>query len=344
MFQDGSKRHATRNVTKVCHSLTAVFLKAGRRPPTMPSKAQTTRLPRKMLPKRGVAANAEVVFAEQLASSSPVPENEPADSNVVGMGALSDESELSSLEDEDEIQDKGKGKAFTSSEGGDDDNASDSDHSGPFTPRKNALKASVSRSQHLPSKIGFGIARPVHATGIKTYGGRKKGPRLDPKLPQTPKASKPSYLPNVDSSPLTPLSPSPRKKRASVSVRHSSSSPLKRKRRGDEDVSNDYLPLKGPLPKRRMTINGLTSGVQNSQGVSTDTKGKHRQEIQSTASASALSKRRSQRDSAFERSDVWSLDSLGTLVWIRVNHENIPTEDLGKEAFWWPAKVRIYFS
>ncbi|THH08324.1 hypothetical protein EW145_g2783 [Phellinidium pouzarii] len=313
-----------------------------RRPPSMLSKAQKTRLPRKMLPKRGVAANAAVVFAEQLASSSPVPENEPAGSGVVGMGALSDLSELSSLADEDEVQDKGKGKASTPSEGGDDDSDSDSngDHNGPFTPRKNALKVSVIRPQHSLSKIGIGIARPVQATGIRTYGGRKRGPRLDLKLPRTPKTSTSPHLLITGSSPLTPLSPTPLKKRASASARHFSSSPSKRKIRGDEDVSNDHPPaLKGPPPKRRMTINGFISELQKNQGVVTDTKGKHRQEDQSSASVSFLSEQRSRRDSVLERPGVWSLNSLGTLAWVRVNRENTPTDDLRKEAFWWPAKI-----
>ncbi|KAH8117094.1 hypothetical protein DFH11DRAFT_1151960 [Phellopilus nigrolimitatus] len=310
--------------------------------PTTPATFQSAN---RNLPKRGAATKAAAAFVDQLASSSPVHEPEatgPGTASTAGM--YSDESELSSLSDEGEegnveiaANGKGKGKekdadAFDS---GDSSLNSDSDHDGPFTPRKSAQTDSPIQSQSA-SMIGIGIGRPGPAVGIKTYGGRSRATRLHAKQPRTPQVATSSHL--LEASPLTPLSSSsPRKKRVLSFAHQNSSSPSKRKRRSDIGTKDDYLPSNGVPSKRR-----LTNGFANDpvQGISiAATKGRSGEQIQSKASLSSLSDTRPRSHSSPVKPDVWSLDSLGTLIWVRVDHKNTPTEDPSKEAFWWPAKI-----
>ncbi|KAI5122225.1 hypothetical protein M0805_002713 [Coniferiporia weirii] len=295
--------------------------------------------------KRGAAAKAEAAFAEQLASSPPTRKNTTSP-GAAATGAESDRSDLSSLSSLSECEGDGdegpesvyRGKGESPGPGGDD--SSDDDQGGPFTPRKSVQKAYFVQPGPVPSKIGIGIARPVHAAGMKTYSGRRRAPRLDAKLPRTPRASTSSHLLDADASPLTPLSALTRKRRASASAPRPSSSPSKRKGLSNEEMNDDY-PLSGrPHSRRRMTVNGLTSDILpgNGKPSSTSSKGKHAQRTQSDASVPSSSQRL-RKDSVLAKPDVWTLDSLGKLAWVRVDLTNALTEDLLKEAFWWPAEI-----
>ena len=274
--------------------------------------------PERTLPKRGRAETADTFATEQQQDFSPI-RGAPGSARSRSRASMS--SDLTDLSDASEEDDGGvSGDVVMHNESHSDD---------PSSPTRGATNPSYTQLfSPVHSRVGSTIARPNYSSGIRTYG-RKRSLRPASEVPQTPEAGPSRIAATPNSSPLTPLTPtpSPTKRKAIFSpLSVTTRSPSKRKRDAKEDLSGTNSTLHESPSKRRTIASkqSVTSSPQRKTTRSDDFK------------ESNTSPRRKVEPS---KADDWSLDCLGTLVWVRIDKDNVLTRDSSRETYWWPAKV-----
>ena len=81
------------------------------------------------------------------------------------------------------------------------------------------------------------------------------------------------------------------------------------------------LALDNPSPESRERVSPGRAGNKRNAALSTPVSGRPR------------------RNSLPVKVDRWTLETLGKLVWIRIDSEGHIVDDKSKESYWWPAKV-----
>ncbi|EJD02178.1 uncharacterized protein FOMMEDRAFT_147243 [Fomitiporia mediterranea MF3/22] len=233
---------------------------------------------------------------------------------------LDDESDLTSLEGEGNRNDDASDLSSLSADSDFEHFAKDGDDE---EDKRSSSRNGTQKGESLqlsPSRIGSGISRPAPAAGLKTYGGRKSRKRASLKQAKKPKAPPPPEQDLDSDSSLTSLASSPRKRRASASALPSTSSPTKRaKRKSTTANTNGNGVSKKSVSKARIFTNG-DSELPNLP--STPTKRKRKEagvEAQSKAPDSSVSVARRRRSFPSPKGKAWSLENLGSLVWVERN-------------------------
>lgn len=283
----------------------------------MPAKATKAKkipsTPARTLPKRGATAKAGTSPAEQQEDSSPV---RGTLGSSQSRSRASTSSDLTDLSDTSDVDDAGVSRDVEMHR-----------QSSPTRGATNPPQTQLFSPAH--SRVGTTIARPNYSTGIRTYG-RKRSLRLASELPQTPEAGPSRLSTTPNSSPLTPLTPtpSPTKRKGILSQLSSSTpSPSKRKRIVNDELVGDSISTFHETPSKRRTLASKHPVTPSPR----------RKLAQADASNQLNSGPR--RKLGPSTPDDWSLDSLGTLVWVRIDKDNVPSENPAKVTYWWPAKV-----
>lgn len=203
----------------------------------------------------------------------------------------------------------------------------DAEHPGPFTPRNTVLDDTHRHQTIRQSMIGSGIQRPLDATKIKTYSRRRVS--REEEQSRTPSKAQVYILSSDSESSSLNLAISSPPKNGSNKRNQGKTTASKRQR--------DKEPHESPTPslKRRRTI----TLDNNSSARRPSATPRSMIQTQSSLSPSSISVRRPRSDSLPTKAEKWSLETLGTLVWVCIGINNIPVGDGSKEAFWWPAKV-----
>lgn len=285
----------------------------------MPAKStkaeKTPTTPARTLPKRGTTAKAGTSPAEQQEDSSPV---RGTLGSSQSRSRASTSSDLTDLSDTGDADDAGVSR--------------DVEMHRQSSPTRGATNPSQSYGQLFSpahSRVGTTIARPNYSTGIRTYG-RKRSLRPASELPQTPEAGPSRLSTTPNSSPLTPLTPtpSPTKRKGIFSQLSSSTpSPSKRKRIVNDELVGDSISTFHETPSKRRTLASKHPVTPSPR----------RKLAQADASIQLNSSPRRKQEPSIP--DDWSLDSLGTLVWVRIDKDNVLSENPAKVTYWWPAKV-----
>lgn len=165
---------------------------------------------------------------------------------------------------------------------------------------------------------------------VNTYGRKGRSKSFSSKsgpasAAATPRSSPRKAIPST--SPLTPLSSSPLKSpRKRVMISNSPESPSKRRRL--REALPDIDLTTSPTPSPSKSINS-----DRNRRLSSSSRGRKGSGIPLTRVSSVFLK------------EEWKLESIGKLVWVRINeHGKVPAVEHSQISYWWPGKVKILLS
>lgn len=268
----------------------------------------------------------EPLHADLVADSEP-------NNMVLVTSIFGGDSDLSELEDDDDDFFTKRNGDDNTSKDEDLDSGGDTEHPGPFTSRESALDTINSRQNLRHPMIGTGIQRPLEATNIRTYSRRRvsRNGGQSGTIPNE-RVNTATVHSDSESSSLTALTSTPQKN--GQKRRDTRNSPLvsKRKREGMQTLDGSLQPIS--TSKRRKTLALDNPSPESRERVSPGRAGNKRSAALSTPVSG-----RPRRNSLPVKVDSWTLETLGKLVWIRIDSEGHIVDDKSKESYWWPAKV-----
>ncbi|TDL24901.1 hypothetical protein BD410DRAFT_785631 [Rickenella mellea] len=274
----------------------------------MPGDAVGLSAARRVMPRRGAASKASQNFAEQLASSSPVPPD--LDDNASDSGL----STLTSLDESPSRARPSKGKAK------EEEPMSDGEKD-PFVTKTSA-----------PLSVKYSLESKAKPLVSKTYGRkeRAKGSASPRKASLSPTARP---VIDITSSPISPLTPLPKLTRPE-------SSPRKRTTKN----SHTSTPTKRP----RLSKNKDTDDELRPLSLSRPSASKRKDVVNQSASSSALPaipstpmKKTGSKKLSQEEPSAQKRFKMGSHVWVRIDElGQLVSRDVHiGPSYWWPAMI-----